>query len=195
MVKRLIALASVAALSGCTLFASPILEVVNLAGSAATGVATMSRDKPSNPVVFAHEPIKEMCIEWNGGVALSDFVPSLQGELQRHGVPSRVYDPGTLPGNCSMTIAYAASVKWDMKMFSTNYTPYMTFASLTLRREGRVVGSAQYRIGRLEQDKWSSVGSKLRPLIDALLISNPEVETAKPPPVEKDKNAALFTGS
>jgi hypothetical protein len=94
-----------------------------------------------------------------------------------------------------MTLAYAAAVKWDVKMFSDSYTPYMTFASLTLRKNGRVVGSAQYRIGRLEQDKWSSVGSKLRPLVDALLISNPEVEPPKAPPVEKDKNAAIFAGS
>ncbi len=136
----------------------------------------MTPSAPQNPIVFAHAPIKEICIEWNGAVALSDFVPSLQSELQRHGVPSRVYDAGTQPGNCPMTLVYSAFVKWDMKSFSDSYTPYLTFASVTLRKEGRVVGSATYKIGSIKQDKWSSTGSKLGPVVDALLTSNPVVE-------------------
>jgi hypothetical protein len=192
MYKLLIVSLITAVLSGCTLFASPVLEVVNLAGTAATGVATMAKDKPANPVVFEHEPIKDICIELNSAVPLSEFVPSLQGELKRHGVPSRVYDPGTQPGNCPMTLVYTAAIKWDVKMFAENYSAYMTYASITLRKDGRVVGSAQYRIGRMGQDKWSSIGSKLGPLVDALLISNPEVEVAKMVPEKKDPT---FNGS
>lgn len=155
---------------------SPIVEAANLLGSAISGVSSMTPATPQNPIVFAHAPIKEICIEWNGAVALSDFVPSLQSELQRHGVPSRVYDAGTQPGSCPMTLAYAAFVKWDMKTFSNAYAPYLTFASVTLRKEGRVVGSASYKMGAMAQDKWSSTGSKLGPVVDALLISNPVVE-------------------
>jgi len=155
---------------------SPIVEAANLLGSAISGVSSMTPATPQNPIVFAHAPIKEICIEWNGAVALSDFVPSLQSELQRHGVPSRVYDAGTQPGSCPMTLAYAAFVKWDMKTFSNAYAPYLTFASVTLRKEGRVVGSASYKMGAMAQDKWSSTGSKLGPVVDALQISNPVVE-------------------
>ena len=164
-------------LSGCVVMSpSPIVEAANLLGSAISGVSSMTPATPQNPIVFAHAPIKEICIEWNGAVALSDFVPSLQTELQRHGVPSRVYEAGTQPGSCSMTLAYAAFVKWDMRSFSNAYMPYLTFASVTLRKEGRVVGSASYKMGSIAQDKWSSTGSKLGPVVDALLISNPVVE-------------------
>lgn len=180
MIKIFIASATAvatASLSGCVVLSpSPIVEAANLLGSAITGVSSMTPATPQNPIVFAHAPIKEVCIEWNGAVALSDFVPSLQGELQRHGVPSRVYDAGTQPGNCPMTLAYNAYIKWDMKTFSNAYTPYLTFASVTLRKDGRIVGSANYKIGSIAQDKWSSTSTKLGPVVDALLISNPVVE-------------------
>ncbi len=177
MIKLFIVFASTASLSGCVILSpSPIVEAANLLGSAITGVSSMTPSTPQNPIVFAHAPIKEICIEWNGAVALSDFVPSLQGELQRHGVPSRVYDAGTQPGSCPMTLVYSAYIKWDMKTFSNAYTPYLTFASVTLRKDGRVVGSASYKIGSIAQDKWSSTSSKLGPVVDALLISNPVVE-------------------
>src|SRR5450830_659646 len=176
MIKILIASACATSLSGCVILSpSPVVEAANFLGSAITGVSSMTPSTPQNPVVFAHAPIKEICIEWNGGVALSDFVPSLQGELQCHGVPSRVYDAG-IPGNCPMTLVYNAYIKWDMRTFSNAYTPYLTFATVTLRKEGRVVGSATYKMGSIAQDKWSSTGSKLAPVVDALLISNPVVE-------------------
>lgn len=177
MIKILIASACATSLSGCVILSpSPIVEAANFLGSAITGVSSMTPSTPQNPVVFAHAPIKEICIEWNGAVALSDFVPSLQGELQRHGVPSRVYDAGTQPGSCPMTLVYSAYIKWDMRTFSNAYTPYLTFASVTLRKDGRVVGSANYKIGSIAQDKWASTSSKLGPVVDALLISNPVVE-------------------
>lgn len=182
MIKLFIAAVSVASmisLPGCVVMPpSPIIGAVNLVGSAISGISSLTPDAPQSPVVFAHAPIKEICIEWNGAVALSDFVPSLQSELQRHGVPSRVYDAGTQPGSCPMTLAYSAFVKWDTKAFSSAYSPYLTFASVTLRKDGRVVASGTYTMGAIAQDKWSSTGSKLGPVVDALLVSNPVVEAS-----------------
>lgn len=152
------------------------MEAVSLLGSAVSGVTSMTPSAPQHTIVFAHAPIKEICIEWNGAVALSDFIPSLQTELQRHGVASRVYDVGTQPANCPITLAYNAAVKWDTRVFSSDYSPYLTFASITLRKDGRVLGSGQYRVGSIAQDKWSSTASKIGPVVDTLLISNPVID-------------------
>lgn len=195
MIKPLIVAVSVlclTSLSGCSIMPpGPVIEAVNLIGSTVSGLSSMTPSMPQNPVVFDHAPIKEICIEWNGAVALSDFVPSLQGELQRHGVPSRVYDAGTQPGNCPMTLVYSGFVKWDMKSFSDAYMPYLTYATVTLRKDGRIVGSASYRVGTIAQDKWSSTGSKLGPVVDALLTSNPVVGASN----GVNRSGELYSGS
>lgn len=163
-------------LSGCIVMSSnPLVDAASVIGYAASGVKGMTPNPPINPVVYNKDPIREVCIEWNGAVALSDFVPGLQAELQRHGVSSRVYDAGTQSPGCPVTLTYVGYVKWDTKVFSDAYTPYLTYAALTLRRDGRVLGSAQYRIGSFGQDKWASVNDKLGPLVDALLPGNPPI--------------------
>lgn len=165
-------------LSGCIMMPSePLVQAASLVGYAASGVKSMSPTSSPNPVVYNKDPVREVCIEWNGSVALSDFVPALQNELQRHGVNSRVYDAGTQSVGCPVTLSYTGYVKWDTKVFTDAYTPYLTYAALTLRREGRVMGSAQYRIGSFGQDKWATINEKLAPLVDALLPGNPSVVT------------------
>jgi hypothetical protein len=163
-------------LSGCVVSStSALVDAASLVGYAASGVKSMTPNAPTNPIVYNQNPIHEVCIEWNGAVALSDFVPGLQGELQKHGVQSRVYDAGSQAMACPVTLTYTGYVKWDTKVFSDTYTPYLTYAALTLRRDGRVLGTAQYRIGTFGQDKWASASEKLGPLVDALLPGNPAV--------------------
>ncbi|MBO9537730.1 cell division protein FtsI [Herbaspirillum sp.] len=172
----IIAFLLVSSLPGCVVTStSALVDAASLVGYAASGVKSIAPNAPANPIVYSKEAIREVCIEWNGAVALSDFVPGLQGELQKHGVQSRVYDAGTQAVACPVTLTYTGYVKWDTKAFAAAYTPYLTFASLTLRRDGRVLGSAQYRIGAFGQDKWASVGEKLGPLVDALLPGNPAI--------------------
>jgi len=182
MYKLIIVFLSAASLSGCF---STVMDAASLVGTGVNAVGSMLPSKPNNSLVFDHDKIKEVCIELNRSVAISDFVPSLQAELQQRGVLSRVYETGTQPTNCPLTIGYSAFIQWDVKAFSSNYSPYMTFASLTLRKEGRVVGSAQYRIGSFGQDKWGSTSSKLSPLVKALVVV----------PDEKAKQATTFSGS
>ncbi|WP_075256292.1 cell division protein FtsI [Herbaspirillum camelliae] len=163
-------------LSGCIVTSgNALMDAVGLVGSAASGVKAMTPNTTQNPIVLNKDPIRDVCIEWNGSVALSDFVPGLQGELLRHGVQSRVYDAGTQALACPVTLSYVGYVKWDTKAFTEAYTPYLTYAALTLRRDGRVLGMAQYRLGSFGQDKWASPGDKLAPLIDALFPGNPIV--------------------
>lgn len=163
-------------LSGCVVTSTnALVDAASLVGYAASGVKSMTPNPPSNPIVYSKDPIREVCIEWNGSVALSDFVPGLQGELQKHGVQSRVYDAGSQSMACPVTLTYTGYVKWDTKVFTDTYSPYLTYAALTLRRDGRVLGTAQYRIGAFGQDKWASAGEKLGPLVDALLPGNPAV--------------------
>jgi len=185
MYKLIIVFLSAASLSGCF---STVMDAASLVGSGVNAVGSLLPSKPNNSLVFDHDKIKEICIELNRSVAISDFVPSLQAELQQRGVLSRVYETGTQPTNCPLTIGYNAFIQWDVKAFSSNYSPYMTFASLTLRREGRVVGSAQYRIGSFGQDKWGSTSSKLAPLVEALVVTDEKKKA-------KEKEAATFTGS
>ncbi len=168
-------------LSGCIVTSSnTLVDAVSLVGTAASGVKSFSPNSTQNPIVYNKDAIRDVCIEWNGSVALSDFVPGLQGELQKHGVQSRVYDAGTQALACPVTLTYVGYVKWDTKVFSDAYTPYLTYAALTLRRDGRVLGTAQYRIGSFGQDKWASPGDKLAPLIDALFPGNPVVADNSP---------------
>lgn len=174
---RTIIIASLLAssLSGCVLWSNPITDAVSLVGASASGLRSMAPNPPQNPIVYSKDPIRDVCIEWNGAVALSDFVPSLQNELLKHNVQSRVYDAGTQSTACPVTLSYTGFVQWDTKVFSDGYSPYLAYASLTLRRDGRVMGTAQYRIGSLGQDKWSSVSDKIGPLLDALLPGNPSI--------------------
>ncbi|MBW9335837.1 MULTISPECIES: cell division protein FtsI [Herbaspirillum] len=168
-------------LSGCIVTSgNALVDAVGLVGSTASSVRAMTPNSVQNPIVYSKDPIHEVCIEWNGSVALSDFVPGLQGELQKHGVQSRVYDAGTQSLACPVTLSYVGYVKWDTKVFTDAYTPYLTYAALTLRREGRVLGTAQYRLGSFGQDKWASAGDKLAPLVDALFPGNPQVADNSP---------------
>ncbi len=177
-------------LSGCIVTSgNALVDAVGLVGSAASSVKAMTPNTTLNPIVLNKDPIRDVCIEWNGSVALSDFVPGLQSELLKHGVQSRVYDAGTQALACPVTLSYVGYVKWDTKVFTEAYTPYLTYAALTLRRDGRVLGTAQYRLGSFGQDKWASPGDKLAPLIDALFPGNPLVADNLP---ENQRNG--FTG-
>jgi len=187
MYKLIIVFLSAVSLSGCF---SAIMDAATVVGSGINSAVALLPAKPPSTVVFDHDKIKELCIEWNRSVALSDFVPTLQSELKRHDVSSRVYDAGSQPTSCPITLEYNAFLKWDIKTFSTIYTPYMTFASITLRKEGRVIGTAQYRIGAMGQDKWSSTSSKISPMIEALL-AKPDATA----PNKDQKNQATFNGS
>jgi hypothetical protein len=150
----------------------PTLEAVKLISVAITGVASMSPNPAQNTITHPHEPFKDICIEWNRNVAVADFVPALQGELLRHGIASRVYEAGMQPPGCGAELDYAAFQQWEKRTFADDYSSYLSYAALTLRKNGTVLASANYEMGVMGYDKWAPTRKKLAPLVDAMLAGN-----------------------
>ena len=157
-------------LSGCMIMTpSPALEAANLAGVAVMNTASIFPGSATDAVAHPHQHIKTVCIEFNPAVAVSDFVSAIQANLSANGVDSRLYDTGMQPSSCEATLDYTASLDWDQRLFSDEYSPYLTYASLTLRQNGHVVASSNYKLGTL--DKWASTRTKLSGAVKALLAS------------------------
>jgi len=163
-----------ALLSGCMVVTpSPTIEAVHLIGSVVTSAASLTPATAQNTVVFAHDPIKRICIEYNPAVALVDFVPAMQNEFQERGVESRLYDTGMQPSDCPAVLQYSAFLEWDRRALDDRYSSYLTFAALTLRSyDGKVLASANYQTGQMGLDKWSPTRSKVSAVITALLAGN-----------------------
>lgn len=111
---------------------------------------------------------KHVCIERNEKVVIEEFIPVLVNGFEDHGFKTTVYD-GATPAGCGTVLTYTATRKWDM-------APYMNNAQLWLRdRQGNRVGHAQYHLkggGGLALNKWASVESKMKPVIDQLLAGH-----------------------
>ncbi|GGP17899.1 cell division protein FtsI [Silvimonas iriomotensis] len=169
------ALISLLMLSGCVVV--PTIPVGELVTAAADGIATVTSAASSGnsgapfEYVRPYLSLKEVCIDWNEVVAVPDFVPSLQLLLKRYGVESRVYSPGTAPTGCA-ELTYTASRKWERRYGRDEDSSYLASASLTLRRNGQLLGSATYEAGNFGFDKWKNTGAKLAPVVDTLLAGN-----------------------
>ncbi|BAK78344.1 hypothetical protein NH8B_3595 [Pseudogulbenkiania sp. NH8B] len=171
--KSALAMLSLLALPGCVVMQpDPTLEAIKLISVAITGVASMTPGPTQNTILHPHAPVKNLCIEWNRGVALPDFVPALQSELQRHSIESRVYEAGMQPSGCGAELAYTAFLQWEKRSFGDDYAPYLSYAALTLRQNGTVLASANYEMGVMGYDKWTPTRKKLAPLVDAVLAGN-----------------------
>lgn len=173
MSKFALALLPLLTLPGCVVMQpDPTLEAVKLISVAITGIASISPSQSQHTIVHPHEPIRDICIEWNRSVAMPDFIPALQGELQRHAIDSRVYEAGMQPSGCGAQLDYAAFLQWEKRTFSDDYSPYLSYAALTLRKNGMVLASANYEMGVMGYDKWAPTRKKLAPLVDAMLAGN-----------------------
>lgn len=173
MYKFALAILPLLTLPGCVVMQpDPTLEAVKLISVVVTGIASMSPNPAQNAVAHPHDPVKEVCIEWNRSVAVADFIPALQGELLRHGIISRVYEAGMQPVSCGAQLDYAAFQQWEKRTFGDEYSPYLSYAALTLRKNGMVLASANYEMGVMGYDKWAPTRKKLGPLVDAMLAGN-----------------------
>lgn len=167
MKTLIIAILGTLPLSGCYILApSPAVEAAQIAAAAANGVAAMAPSEAKNPVVHEHAGIRHVCIEWNSKVQIADIVPAIQGELQKHGVDSHVYEPGTVPSDC-VVLTYNAYVRLDRHLFSDFYDSYMDHAMLTLSQYGKVLATSSYDVG--SWDKWGTTQKKLAPVVTSLL--------------------------
>jgi len=108
--------------------------------------------------------LKNVCIENNPKVTVTDFIDVLRDGFNRHNVPTTVVDAAGAK-SCEVTLTYTALRSWDFKS-------YISHAELRLWRNGTQIGSADYHLkgkGGFSLNKWGSTKEKLDPVIDQLL--------------------------
>lgn len=115
--------------------------------------------------------ISTVCIEVNQLVSVGDFVPALQLALDKRGIRSDVYNPGTSPAWCEARLVYNASVDYGRRSFSDEPMQYLSMIDLTLIQHGRILVTARYQTGGLGVDRYSSASVKLDGLIDKMVVN------------------------
>ena len=115
--------------------------------------------------------ISTVCIEVNQLVSVGDFVPALQLALDKRGIRSDVYNPGTSPAGCEARLVYNASVDYGRRSFSDEPMQYLSMIDRTLIQHGRILVTARYQTGGLGVDRYSSASVKLDGLIDKMVVN------------------------
>lgn len=159
-------------LSGCSIVSpAPLWELAKATGSLASMATATSPGEPSDTVYHAHEPIKELCIEFNPQAQVADIVPALQTALRRHQIESRVYEGVVATEKCHVWLKYSAFIDWDLHPLSDRYKPYVSKAALTLQTaRGLVLSSSRYEMDpTFGSSKWASTQDKLAPVVSALI--------------------------
>ena len=112
--------------------------------------------------VLSTANIQHVCIVNNPRVAVSDFISVLRDGFNRHGIATTVVEQSQAQA-CDVTLTYVAFRRWD-------FAPYLTRAELRLWRDGKQIGSADYRHkGGFALNKWRGTRKKMDPVIDQLL--------------------------
>ena len=155
-------------LSACSLITSPLVAGVQLASTAVTSVANMAPNTSTNGMAHPHDELRNICIELNANVIVADFIPELQKQLRDREVESRIYAPGNAPSDCEAMLYYTVLTQWGSPMFSDEVRPYITDINLLLKKNGKVLANAAYRLDGMAYDKWSSTGRKLSPLLNKM---------------------------
>ena len=101
------------------------------------------------------------------GVGIAE---DLQLALDRRGIRSDVFNPGTSPAGCEARLVYNASVDYGRRSFSDEATQYLSMIDLTLIQDGRILVTARYQTGGLGVDRFSSASTKLDGLIGRMVV-------------------------
>ncbi|RFU44026.1 hypothetical protein [Paraburkholderia sp. DHOC27] len=131
----------------------------------------------SSPTFVSGRPasLSAVCIEVNQTVSVGDFVPSLQMALERRGIRSDVYNPGTSPAGCEARLVYNASVDYGHRSFSDDPVQYLAVIDLTLIQQGHILVTARYQTGELGVDRFSNASVKLSGMIDKMVVDRTEL--------------------
>jgi hypothetical protein len=131
----------------------------------------------SSPTFVNGRPadLSAVCIEVNQTVSVGDFVPSLQLALERRGISSDVYNPGTSPASCEARLIYNASVDYGRRSFSDDPVQYLAVIDLTLIQQGHILVTARYQTGELGIDRFSNASVKLNGMIDKMVVDRTEL--------------------
>ena len=105
----------------------------------------------------------QLCIIENKAVR-EGFLVELVKVLDEKGIRYIVVDRGYSKGNCEWTVNYTANWTWDLAL-------YMSYASITVYRNGTLDGSAVYdsRSGGANLSKFIDAESKIRELVEQLM--------------------------
>ncbi|MDR6412091.1 hypothetical protein ACTJLC_16865 [Paraburkholderia sp. 22099] len=131
----------------------------------------------SSPTFVNGRPadVRNVCIEVNQNVSVGDFVPSLQLALERRGIRSDVYNPGTSPAGCEARLVYNAAIDYGRRSFSDESIQYLSIIDLTLIQHGRILITARYQTGGLNTDRFSSASTKLNGLIERMVVDQKDL--------------------
>ncbi|RDJ99207.1 hypothetical protein [Paraburkholderia lacunae] len=167
--RRLAAVAVLAfGLNGC---AWTLISAADATGSVIqAGYAIASNY--SSPTFVNGRPasVHNVCIEVNQTVSVGDFVPALQLALERRGIHSDVYNPGTSPAGCEARLVYNAAIDYGRRSFSDESIQYLSIIDLTLIQNGRILVTARYQTGGLNADRFSNASTKLNGLIERMVV-------------------------
>ena len=160
-------------LSGCVVMSStPLAEAVTVVSNAVTGVANMAPNVSRTAILHKHDVLRNVCIELNPQVTISDFLPELQSDLKKFQVESRIYDAGMEGSDCDAILYYAVQLDWAAPMFSDNEQEYISGISLILKKNGKLLAAASYTLDGMKYDKWASTSHKLSPLVQRIFTGN-----------------------
>jgi hypothetical protein len=132
----------------------------------------------SSPTFVNGRPakVRTVCIEVNQLVSVGDFVPALQLALDRRGIRSDVFNPGTSPASCEARLVYNASVDYGRRSFSDEAMQYLSMIDLTLIQDGRILVTARYQTGGRGVDRFSSASTKLDGLIGKMVVDRLDLQ-------------------
>lgn len=121
-----------------------------------------------NPV-NSNAELNRVAIIKNPDVRVSDFTTVLRKEFEKHGISAEIYQGKSGVPQPDCVVTYTALRSWDI-------VPYMTYAEITLRKDGKQIGYAEFRLkgnGGLALNKWRGTKAKIGPLMDELLENYP----------------------
>ncbi|MFY9514444.1 MAG: cell division protein FtsI [Rubrivivax sp.] len=170
--RALLGLFSILPLAGCAIFSPvPAWELVKAAAGATSLGLDLGPVRAVDTVFNLQEPVHAVCIELNPGPPVADLLPSLQAELKRQGVASRVFQERAEPPGCGLWLRYAAQVDWQPPPLADRHEPVVTDLVLTLSRaDGRVLASSRYTLDNgFGIGKWAPTRRKVAPVVEALL--------------------------
>jgi hypothetical protein len=160
-------------LNGCAL---TLFTAVDATGSAIQAGYAIASNYPTPTFVNGHPAsIDTVCIEVNQMVSVGDFVPALQLALNRRGIRSDVYNPGTAPVSCEARLVYNASVDYGRRSFSDSPVQYLSVIDLTLLQQGQVLVTARYQSGELSMDRFSNTSAKLNSMIQKMVVDRTDL--------------------
>jgi len=170
---------------GCSLTA---LSAIGATGAVVqAGIEAKAAYSPPSFINGHTASVREVCIEYNSDVPLSDFLPALQMAFEERGVRSEVYNPGTAPPSCESRLVYNALIDYGKSTFADETTPYLSAIDLTLLQRNHILVTARYDVHGVGPDRYSSASNTLKRLVGQMVVDqlHPLVTPAKAASVPK----------